>query len=261
MYPTARAWKSNDRMKYKNVIISPHIDDAFFSLGGLLLKDRRERQLVVDIFSISSFHKLKLSREKVTQIRKEEELSNAKRLGIDVDFLPFLDGRNDYDLPRLTASISQAIGKHVREGDRIFFPLAISEHMDHVVASLAGLQLAAEGRKRVYFYEDLPYAIKTTSAFSLAQPFFKFRSNDRTFPLINTKTHRGDLAFEYVSYSPGAKFELCKAYESQTTSKILTAIFAYGLMLGQGVGFKERIWRLRSSAYAKMLLERSGLKA
>jgi LmbE family N-acetylglucosaminyl deacetylase len=242
-------------MRYRNIIISPHIDDAFFSLGGLLLKDRGKRQKVVDIFSISGFHKLKLNDvKKVTQIRRREEMINAKRLGVDVDFLPFRDREEAKSggEAKLAERIRRSLARYVREGDRIFFPLAIGDHADHNLVSRIALGMLKSAGGRIYFYEDLPYAMKTTLLWRFIRPFVNFRNSAPTFPLIDTRAHAADLECEYTPIDLNGKLDLCRAYESQTTIKILLSIIYYGLTLGS----RERVWRVKNYTYAESLLKR-----
>jgi LmbE family N-acetylglucosaminyl deacetylase len=239
-------------MRYRNIIIAPHIDDAFFSLGGLMLSDRGKKQKVVDVFSISGFQKLKLANKKeTTKMRRDEELANARKLGVAVDFLPFIDReeKQKESEVRLERRITKRLRKYLEEGDRIFFPLAITAHADHVLVSRIGLRLLRSAKDKIYFYEDLPYAMKTTGLWRLIRLFVNYRNSSPNYPLINTEEHTADLERIFVRFSPLQKLALCRTYRSQTTLRILASIMYYGFVLG----FRERLWKVRNYFYAELL--------
>lgn len=76
------------------VIFSPHIDDSFLSLGGLILnwRKKKERVQVIDVFSISNYTKSGLGeRKEVTRQRKQEERNVQKFTDVHTTFLDFLD--------------------------------------------------------------------------------------------------------------------------------------------------------------------------
>ncbi len=230
-------------MKYENVIISPHIDDAFFSLGGLLIKCSSKPQKVVDVFSISDFTmRGRKGVKEVTAIRRKEEEKNAKEVGAKVDFLPFRDGSADGS--KAYTEIYAAIKKYLKEGRRVFFPLGIGGHGDHVLLARIGIGLAKEEKGgNVYFYEDLPYAIKGTKLFSVMSGIVN-TNGSKVFPVLNPRKSRGALEPEYISFSCARKIALCRTYESQTDWRILAAIRAHGRMLGNFVGCRERVWKV-----------------
>lgn len=232
--------------KYKNIVISPHIDDAFFSLGGMLLRDMRHDQKIVDVFSISKFQmsSKKLSAKQVTEIRRKEEKANARKIRAKVDFLPFKDTslRDEKYDARIAGMIKKSLMKYSREGARIFFPLGIGGHGDHRLLAKIGMEIAQEGKRHnVYFYEDLPYAIKTTAIFSIAK-MFRLAGRKQASASLNMNA----LKAQYVGISCLGKLKLCETYVSQTNKAILTSIAYYGLALGHFVSCKERVWKFDS---------------
>ena len=68
-------------MKYKHSIVSPHLDDAVFSLGGFLAmaKDRGEKVLVINVFNQSP----------TTETRQKEDQLALQSLGCDSINLEF----------------------------------------------------------------------------------------------------------------------------------------------------------------------------
>ncbi len=229
-------------MKYENIIISPHIDDAFFSLGGLLLRDMGEQQKIVNVFSVSDYTLSgRMDPKKVTKVRMEEERRNIKKIGADVDFLAFSNIGSAAHSRKTEAKIRTRLGRYIKEGRRIFFPLGIGGHGDHVLLARAGLEFAKLSGN-VYLYEDLPYAVRGTRLFQLIAGFVKVNGDD-VFPVVNPREHRDALKEEYVKFSYERKLDLCKSYGSQVNWRILAATLGYGRMLGGLFGCRERVWK------------------
>lgn len=251
--------------RYQNIVISPHSDDAFFSLGGMLAKERRMPQKVVDVFSRSRYARKGWSTfSKMTPILKKNERENARKVGARVEFLDYESGesRSGFDNPERAAQLYKRLKGYLNEGRRVFFPLAISSHGDHIILSLVGLRLLRDtGRENIYFYEDLPYAIKTTKPFMLVRPFLGASVNsEKLYPLIDTRRDVDWLESECINVDHDAKLELCKTYKSQIDWGIITSIIFYGRMLGALVGFKERVWKVSNPERARELLGRHDAK-
>ena len=154
-------------MKY--VFISPHIDDAFLSAGGLifeLLKESRSVQIQY-IFTISnwtnsssisnvSFEK---NTELITAIRKAEEKKINDLLSYDCHHLDFLDFPLRPQDAKSNNILMREIEDHFRrtisKDDCWFFPLAL-EHPDHILIREIGEKFLREGYN-IIFYEDMPY--------------------------------------------------------------------------------------------------------
>ena len=139
------------------IIFSPHIDDAFFSLGGSILKWKSEGEevVVVDVFSKSNFTFEGLKEvDEVTQLRKQEELKNIEVSGSKVNFIDFpealLRGHNlgesypqgviDEDLVYIE-KIKEVILEYDCEGNELYFPLAVGNHTDHQLVHKVALEL------------------------------------------------------------------------------------------------------------------------
>lgn len=163
--------------------LSPHLDDAVLSCGGLLARAREQGWPVriVTVFAGSSPPSELLTpfaRElhrawgdppaPVATRRLEDELA-AGVLDCVVTWWPYQDAI--YRHPAYS-SWESVIGTPVEENaleaellDRcaalseavLLFPLAVGHHVDHQVVFRVGWSLGQGGR-RVGFYEDLPYA-------------------------------------------------------------------------------------------------------
>lgn len=173
----------------KIAVISPHRDDAAFSLG--LSIDRwlaaKAEVHVLNCFSqsahapysdVDSLH----ANDRVSFVsatRKREDLAWNKLTGgklhiTDLDLL---------DAPlRLACSVGEVAALEIRPGDRavarvagaiaklarrgfvLALPLAIGGHIDHRVTRQAGLQAFEEAPFPLCFYEDLPYAARPGEA-------------------------------------------------------------------------------------------------
>jgi LmbE family N-acetylglucosaminyl deacetylase len=114
--------------------------------------------------------------EVIAERRKEEAAASAI-LGARDQFAPFLDAIyrgdrytsdaqlfgtpvvDDADLPgKIIASLD--LGGVPNDSTRVYAPLAVGNHVDHQIAFVAGIELAKAGWD-VWFYEDLPYALKS----------------------------------------------------------------------------------------------------
>ena len=159
------------------LIISPHCDDAAFSIGGIIYEICQQE---IDIIILTCFSKShyaikssEFSIEEITLIRKREdqmfrELCNAKEmqlLYIDLLDAPLRKYRNveslfdpmlqDNEL-LLIDTIKNSIRPLLQADTLLLFPMAIGNHIDHVISNIACRTLANSG---VYFgeYFDQPY--------------------------------------------------------------------------------------------------------
>jgi LmbE family N-acetylglucosaminyl deacetylase len=178
------------------VYISPHLDDAVLSAGGLMYEQVRSGKKV-EIWTmicgipntdeVSPFaHELHAkwgfhSAEETVRSRREENRLAAKIVGATDIYLDFLDSiyrRNpnggwlyenntftpphaeDADLPR---QMVMAMNKRLMPDDKVVCPLAIGGHVDHVIVRQAVESL---GRDLLY-YADIPYLLSDPSSLNL----------------------------------------------------------------------------------------------
>jgi hypothetical protein len=72
-----------------------------------------------------------------------------------------LFGRPTVDEAELPGKIIESLDLQVADDStRVFAPLAVGNHVDHQIVFAAGVDLARVGWE-VWFYEDLPYALRS----------------------------------------------------------------------------------------------------
>jgi LmbE family N-acetylglucosaminyl deacetylase len=167
------------------IYISPHLDDAVLSAGGLIYEQTRSGQ-PVEIWTfmcgfpadaeLSPFaqvlHKQwgMSSAEEVIRGRREEDRNAAKRVGATAIHFDFLDciyrrGRkgewlySDVFIPPheddagLTAQIAESMTSRLQPDDKLVCQFAIGSHVDHVL-----VRRATEKTGRPLYYDaDIPY--------------------------------------------------------------------------------------------------------
>ena len=161
------------------IYLSPHHDDACFSLGGLA--HRRRGGWLVNIFTQSD-HVANVSGAErtdigtVTKIRSEEDMLFATECEMNVVDLGLSDssllGGNIWDPSRVRDNCNrvrrplltclQTINTKAKPPSKalLFCPAGIGGHVDHVATMLTIARALPEllRRYRVLFYEDLHYA-------------------------------------------------------------------------------------------------------
>lgn len=176
----------------RHLFLSPHYDDIPLSAGATvrLLADAGRSPETVIVFGsepdpaqvLSTFAQTMhngwgFTAADVVARRQAEESAAAGLLGASVRLLPFRDAiyrgdsyRSDDDLfsdphpaegtlPELIAA-SLALPAQPLAGTRFYAPLAVGRHVDHQIVFQAGSRLS-DGGWDVWFYEDIPYALKS----------------------------------------------------------------------------------------------------
>ncbi|MDG6900508.1 MAG: PIG-L family deacetylase [Nitrososphaerota archaeon] len=235
------------------VIVSPHVDDAFLSLGGLLSKKQFGTALVLNLFSQSKYAKPRYgdSVKEIGKERRREELINAAAVGCAVEFsgLPEAglrgyqigaDGKIWGDNPsrrdiEVAIEAERRILDRIRDAKDVFFPLAIGRHVDHMIVSKIGIETATRKNSGLnfHFYEDMPYAIHSPS-----------RAGYLDIGLSGHQMHPKMLRF-----NPVTKFRLCSNYISQFNQYDALRIVLYGKQMRVLGGFNERIWSVNDYEY------------
>ncbi|MHA1797431.1 MAG: PIG-L deacetylase family protein [Candidatus Helarchaeota archaeon] len=165
----------------KNTIIfSPHCDDTALSLGGAIQNDLIERDILVcDVFSVSNYTIMQQGTgnpKEVTKVRNEEEKRVMELLGASFELWGYPEPllREEYtqleDIfnpegnpksDKLYNKIESRIKRICKSNHnaKIFFPMGIGYHIDHLIVASIGLNILRENHGlRIYFYEDQPYA-------------------------------------------------------------------------------------------------------
>jgi len=142
-------------------VLSPHIDDAIFSLGGMLAKMQNVR--VINIFSRSNYTITGLGDpNQITPMRKLEELEVCTAIGMRSTFLdvPERNLRDNQDIEAEWDAIKGIRKEICTDGDlTIYAPLAFGcSHIDHIITKRVAEKLEEiYGAHRFVWYEDLPY--------------------------------------------------------------------------------------------------------
>jgi LmbE family N-acetylglucosaminyl deacetylase len=167
-------------------ILSPHRDDAAFSLG-LSMSRWSQRGIpirVLNVFTQSAYAPLAAIKEEGLERRGSVSLMRAREdraallsinCTIEVQSFNFVDAplrlgiesnavctesarlcRDDNTLENLIAMISRCTRNNV-----VLTPLALGDHVDHLAVQSAAIAVS-RGSRMLGFYEDLPYAIWTS---------------------------------------------------------------------------------------------------
>lgn len=170
------------------IYLSPHLDDAIFSCGGIIAQ-QVETGAEVEVWTLFA------GKPPVTPLsnfaqhlhnrygygsdpiggRIAEDKAACSLLGIKYRHFPFLEAiyrqpnnKKDFLYPTLSSifdepnsndtlqpdNILQALCEHLKTDARLAVPLGIGKHIDHFLSRRAAEQIG----KPLWFYEDFPYA-------------------------------------------------------------------------------------------------------
>ncbi len=255
----------------KIVVLSPHRDDAAFSLGLSMESwlSAGHTVHVLNCFTQSAYAPFSDADSLhpndrisfVSATRKREDTAWNKLLGgkLHITDLDLLDAPLRLACPvdevltlpiragdRAVSRVAGAVAKLARNEFAILLPLALGGHIDHRVTRLAGLEALAGSLRAVTFYEDLPYAARPNVAegipaaaeetgFSL-QPSFATAAYDST-------------ATDDLSRQLARKQRMAECYDTQIDSDEARLIASFC----KRYGGRERLWAneaWRSSAWA-----------
>lgn len=258
----------------RQLFVSPHYDDIALSCGGTATRltqlGRTPRVAIVfgaepgSDMEYTDFAKAMhagwgLDAHQAIAGRRAEEAVASRVMGTDVSFLPFFDAiyrgeryLNDPELFGETRSDEAELPERLipelgvagspSSDTRLYIPLAIGGHVDHQHAFRAGVTLARAGWD-VWFYEDLPYALKAGVL------------DERLAATAREGARLEVGALVDVSETWEAKIDAIMAYPSQlvtifnyvdagaTRPEIASLLRAYATSTGGGVPV-ERFWRL-----------------
>jgi len=219
-------------------IISPHIDDAVLSIGGLLsiLNCHKLNINISYIFSVSDWTNpnsivpctVEKDVEFVTRERKNEEKTAGEALGYRYDFAEFLDwpirDQSDGSFSKLKMDLYHYFTEKFNFYDTLFFPIGIS-HPDHYIIGEIGRILSEENFKIIY-YEDLPYFARhgATGRSQIYDQLIKCNLKPKTIP-INIQD----------------KLEAIRIYKTQVSQEWINDIENYSYSLTDNNHF-ERLW-------------------
>ena len=255
----------------RHIMVSPHYDDIALSIGGttrllalagkdpeiaLLFGSEPDPNVPLTAFAEELHTAGGFGPREVVSSRRAEEAKAAAVLGARDNYLPFHDAiyRGDrytsnevlFAAPKddeadLHEAIITTLGlpDQADGSARICVPCAIGSHVDHHHAFRAGVALAKHGWE-VWFYEDLPYALKPGAR------------DARFATMVETLVPVGAIDVASVW---GTKIDAICAYPSQletvfgyvghgsSRAEIDAVMRGYALASGDGA-IGERFWRL-----------------
>jgi len=255
---------------WDRIYLSPHLDDAALSCGGLIYQQTHagERVLVVTLFAgsppddeITPFaRELKARWGGATDpvaVRRREDLAAWRALGAEGLHLPYYDcvyrsdprtGEAYYpDVASIFADLHPAERDWRREllaalrervadlcAARIVAPLTVGHHVDHILAQQMALELMRQGCD-VRFYEDYPYAGDAEAIGRALAPWPRGCWSVEAFYLNEAAlAAKGDAV-------------ACHASQISTfwpdVDAMRRALRAQALAVGEG-RYAERLWRL-----------------
>lgn len=227
----------------KALIVSPHPDDAIFSLGGFILNNSLFRLTVLNVFTVSRYTAAAVADpQQVTATRLLEESEASGRLNFlslicefpdaslraqyadEVDYLSLeADPQNDELWEAVEATVEDVI-KHGHYA-LLFFPLALGHQMDHRMLFEIGKNLFYQGLP-VLFYEDAGYDAACQE--DLIDEY-----------VAQSGLNVSRLRFEYID--PEAKLEYVKLYRTQVDENILANIAATARQRGETIWAKDKL--------------------
>ena len=161
-----------DRVSYRAVIVSPHLDDAVFSCGGAIARMVEEGPVLVLNLFTRYLSDVRIHGAVLGDQRHQEEADSARFLGFESRNLGELDApfrrdaylklgnlfrppvAQDMDwLPTLREKVFATLS--ALDYQQLYVPLGIGWHVDHMLTHLVFEPWA--GRKDLLFYEDAPY--------------------------------------------------------------------------------------------------------
>ena len=184
---------SNPGGRMQWIFLSPHLDDAALSCGGLIAERTRMGD-PVEIWTIcagdpppgplpafaQSLHKRWGTRRNATAVRRSEDLQSCQRLGATAHHLaipdciyrriplsgdPLISINDDLFQPfpdsqrPLVDSLRDQVADALPLKSQVVSPLALGNHIDHQLVRRAAEQL---GRPLLY-YADYPYTVQASS--------------------------------------------------------------------------------------------------
>jgi 2'-N-acetylparomamine deacetylase len=171
------------------VFCSPHFDDAVGSCGGLIASLTRNQRTVCVLTLFAGSYQLPLSSfaEELHSLWGVRDAVRERSLENDRACMALGASAHNYDIPEalyrragkswlyntdrslfaepspedkgLPKRLCEKIEAGFSGDDVLFFPAGIGGHVDHVIASAAGVRLRKKGHQ-VYFYRDFSYSGK-----------------------------------------------------------------------------------------------------
>ena len=239
-------------------ILSPHRDDAIFSLGlSLICWSRLPLRLqILNFFTVSEYAPViaPASVSEISAIRQMEDRAALNSISLDIAITdlglmdaPLRPGIRFDEItspvaaqtitPEYLADLAASIMQHT-QGHLLLAPLAMGQHVDHLSVFRAA---TLNNNANVAFYEDLPYS-------AWARP-------EKILTRVSAAEQALGAALEpvvtgKVTNAEDSKQRLCLMYASQIKKPAATQISKYARRYGGA----ERIWTSSTSARWRELI-------
>lgn len=165
---------------YDLVVLSPHFDDAVYSLAATISRARSEdrRVCVVTVFghgkdvapsgtgSYDDYATREaedraameaLDADYVWLNRPEWTFRTSRGIELTAELLPHVAFRGTKLLDETTRALGLALASLMADGATVYAPLAVGAHPDHRIVHEAARSLSSRYATR--YYEDVPYAL------------------------------------------------------------------------------------------------------
>lgn len=239
----------------EHLIISPHLDDAMLSLGGFMLRNPGCRVLDLCNTAWSELKHLKGQTVEVItaqNLREEEQIMREAGATFHFENLPEalardpkMEWNDPIDLKRdykTQLSMEFALAREAADAKNIYFPMAVGEHTDHMLAfGLAETFMKASLKpgQTLYLYEDLPYSTYNDNDNNYDRRLGRVRNNLIVVPSLINITSQVDEKIRILHY-----------YESQLNADHLKRVRDYAFAVGEQGGSSgeafERVWEIKS---------------
>lgn len=179
------------------LVLSPHPDDAAFSIGGLLHEGAFAPVTIVTVFGRTNFlgaRGFQRDAEEATSIRRAEDAAFAAAIGADLiscelpdasirlgPSLESIFGGDEAAPVELRGMLSEIV--HRVRPALILAPAAIGGHVDHRILHTVAPQLARSCGAALAYYEDLPYA-EWISVEGISLHFARISADLRPFDVV-----------------------------------------------------------------------------
>jgi len=250
------------------IFLSPHLDDAALSCGGLIRRQviTGTPVLVVTVFAGEPQH-VELSAYAIqmhnrwgkashpTTVRRKEDRSAMNLLGAEYLHLAYADAiyrfsqdsflySSDQELfgpihpseSRLLSRLAEIIaGLHTSRDETVYAPLAVGNHVDHQLVRDALLNLQAHS-SQIVFYEDYPY-VDRPGALTSALRMLGTQEWESEVQLLDEECLKAKIAATAAYQS-----QMATLFETDKT--VALRLREYSRAVSPDQGFAERYWRI-----------------
>jgi len=222
-------------LEARNVYLSPHLDDAAFSLGSLIAS--QPGGTLVNVFTRSSYVAGRpldvrgdtAEVDRISTLRAAEDVGFSERFGLVRLEIggeePILRGQQPFAKEAVASGVAQiktalfdALDTTSSAGANVYCPAGIGRHADHLAVRTVAIAWyqSRNPKSALWFYEDLPYASRPRARwrglFDLRRAVWprrvrraSWRSGDRKLEQINAYPSQLDAPItDLRRFSPAA---------------------------------------------------------